>query len=219
MVNYFTVYNFKIWWVGTIRGIGTLAYGEYGEFHATGGATGWWMMKLDKNWPKTGWFDCFCLDRRGVNAHLDTPMGRLLEWIRYMLFITKIKHFSDRIFYKLTLKCLQGIVKNEETEIFCFYHVFQNLWWISKYLHEKVNYNNTGCPRKLYTGEAEFFFFETNANAIYHIACNFKFYIPAAFSRISNYESVTFLTKVIACVVSLIKFPCFLNITSLTDQF
>ena len=37
------------------------------------GATECWMMKWDKNWPKTGWFDCLCLRPMGCASSLCTP--------------------------------------------------------------------------------------------------------------------------------------------------
>ena len=66
-----------------------------------------------------------------------------------------------------------------------------------------------GVPENSIPGKQNFF--ETEANTIFPIVCSFNFYIPLAFSRILNYENVTFLTEVIACFVRLIKFPCFLN--------
>ena len=36
--------------------------------------TGCWMMKLDKNWSKTGWFYCFCLRPTGCALSLCTPL-------------------------------------------------------------------------------------------------------------------------------------------------
>ena len=40
-------------------------------------------MKWDKNWPKTGWFDCFCLRPMGCACSLRTP------WIHRWIKITK----------------------------------------------------------------------------------------------------------------------------------
>ena len=69
-----------------------------------------------------------------------------------------------------------------------------------------------------YTRKADFFS-RLMQTLFHHIVCNFNFYIPLAFSRILNYENVTFLTEVIACFVQLVKFWWFLNIKSLPDQF
>ena len=79
-----------------------------------------------------------------------------------------------------------------------------------------------GVPENLIPGRIFFFFFfETDPHAIFHIVCNFNFHKPLAFSRSCNYENVKFLTEVTACLAQLVlkKFPCFLNIKSLTDQF
>ena len=37
-------------------------------------ATGCWMIKLDRSWPKTGWFDCFCFRPTGCVPSLCTPL-------------------------------------------------------------------------------------------------------------------------------------------------
>ena len=68
--------------------------------------------------------------------------------------------------------------------------------------------------------EADFFFFLRLTQMLFTILLvisNFTYL--QLFSRISNYESVTFLTKVIACFVSFIKFPCFFKYKITHHQF